>query len=58
MKGTVTLISRRGALVSGEYEVVGDMIRVFYGGHQRAARLDGGSVDHLAQALLRDLWLG
>lgn len=58
MKGTVTLTSRKGALVSGQYEVVGDIIRVSYDGHERSVRIDGGSVDHLAQSLLRDLWLG
>lgn len=57
MKDIVTLTSRKGALVSGEYEVVGDTIRVSYGGRERAVRIDGAPVDHLAQALLRDLWL-
>ncbi|GLK64205.1 MULTISPECIES: hypothetical protein [Paracoccus] len=58
MKGTVILTGRNGALVSGEYEVSGDTLRVSYGGNEREVRIDGGSVDHLAQALLRDLWLG
>ncbi|QRZ15268.1 hypothetical protein JWJ88_20345 [Paracoccus methylovorus] len=57
MKDTVTLTGRKGALVSGEYEIVGDTLRVSYAGHERCVRIDGGSVDHLAQALLRDLWL-
>ncbi len=57
MKGTVTLACRKGALVSGEYEVIGDRLRVSYHGHERLVRIDGSSIDHLAQALLRDLWL-
>ncbi|MEF9605012.1 hypothetical protein O4J55_22890 [Paracoccus sp. PXZ] len=57
MKDKVTLTGRKGAVVSGEYEVVGDTIRVSYAGHERCVRIDGGSVDHLAQSLLRDLWL-
>ncbi len=58
MKGTVTITGRRGALVSGEYEVTGDRLRVSYDGQERQIRIDAGQVDHLAQALLRDLWLG
>lgn len=58
MKGTVTITGRKGALVSGEYEISGDRLRVFYDGQERLVRIDGGQVDHLAQALLRDLWLG
>lgn len=57
MKGTVTITGRNGALVSGEYEVTGDRLRVCYDGQERLVRIDGGQVDHLAQALLRDLWL-
>ena len=57
MKSIVTLTSRKGTLVSGEYEITGDTIRVSYAGNERAARIDGAPVDHLAQALLRDLWL-
>lgn len=58
MKGTVTITGRKGALVSGEYEITGDRLRVIYDGQERLVRIDGGQVDHLAQALLRDLWLG
>ncbi|CAM3270635.1 hypothetical protein SAMN04488021_10795 [Paracoccus aminovorans] len=58
MKGTVTITGRNGALVSGEYEVTGDRLRVVYEGQERLARIDAWQVDHLAEALLRDLWLG
>ncbi|WP_347265806.1 hypothetical protein [Paracoccus sp. (in: a-proteobacteria)] len=57
MKDIVTLDSRKGTLATGEYEVVGDIIRVSYAGHERVVRIDGAPVAHLAQALLRDLWL-
>lgn len=58
MMDTVTITGRKGALVSGLYEVTGDRLRVIYDGQERLVRIDSGEVDHLAQALLRDLWLG
>ena len=38
MKGTVTITGRKGALVSGEYEVSGDRLRVIYDGQERLVR--------------------
>lgn len=57
MKGNVMLTPRGAPPISGTFEILGDMLHVSYQGQARAVRIDGGDVDFLAQALLRDLWL-
>ncbi|AGT11220.1 hypothetical protein [Paracoccus aminophilus] len=58
MQGSVILTPRGTAPISGRFEIVGNMLHVSYEGQARAVRIDGADVDFLAQALLRDLWLG